>query len=172
MNKQLSVGLAVLALAASLTACGGGTGTTPTTAAPATTAAESPATTASETATATATAAVDLMTASSAKGDIVVDGKGMSVYYFTKDVKDSGKSACEGGCLAAWPPVTTTSDKPVVEGVTGTIGTITTADGKKQITVNGMPVYYFAKDTAPGEVKGQGVNGVWYLVSPSGEMIK
>ena len=173
MNKQLSVGLAVLALAASLTACGGGTGTSPTTAAPATTTA-SPATTASESATAGATegATVDLKTAESSAGNIVVDGKGMSVYYFTKDVKDSGKSNCTGDCLVKWPPVITTSDTPKVEGVTGTVGTITTPDGKKQVTVNGMPVYLWEKDKAPGDVTGQGVGNVWYLVAPDGTMIK
>jgi predicted lipoprotein with Yx(FWY)xxD motif len=170
MNKQLSVGLAVLALAASLTACGGGTGTTPTTAAPTTTAAESPTETA--TSTATETAAVDLMTASSAKGDIVVDGKGMSVYYFTKDVKDSGKSNCTGDCLVAWPPVLTTNDTPAVEGVTGKVGTIDTPDGKKQVTIEGMPVYLWEKDKAPGDITGQGVGNVWYLVAPDGKMIK
>jgi predicted lipoprotein with Yx(FWY)xxD motif len=172
MNKQLSVGLAVLALAASLTACGGGTGTTPTTAAPATTAAESPTATVTETSTATETAAVDLMTASSDKGEIVVDGKGMSVYYFTKDVKDSGKSNCTGDCLVAWPPVLTTNDTPAVEGVTGKVGTIDTPDGKKQVTIEGMPVYLWEKDKAPGDITGQGVGNVWYLVAPDGKMIK
>jgi predicted lipoprotein with Yx(FWY)xxD motif len=172
MNKQLSVGLAVLALAASLTACGGGTGTTPTTAAPATTAAESPTATVTETSTATETAAVDLMTASSDKGEIVVDGKGMSVYYFTKDVKDSGKSNCTGDCLVAWPPVLTTNDTPTVEGVTGKVGTIDTPDGKKQVTIEGMPVYLWEKDKAPGDITGQGVGNVWYLVAPDGKMIK
>lgn len=173
MNKQLSVGLAVLALAASLTACGGGTGTSPTTAAPATTTA-TPATTASESATATVTdaATVDLKTASSSAGNIVVDGKGMSVYYYTKDVKDSGKSNCIGDCLVAWPPVITTNDTPKVEGVTGKVGTITTADGKKQVTVEGMPVYLWEKDKDPGDITGQGVGNVWYLVAPDGKMIK
>lgn len=173
MNKQLSVGLAVLALAASLTACGGGTGTSPTTSAPQTTTA-SPATTASESATATATdaATVDLKTASSSAGNIVVDGKGMSVYYYTKDVKDSGKSNCIGDCLVAWPPVITTNDTPKVEGVTGKVGTITTADGKKQVTIEGMPVYLWEKDKDPGDVTGQGVGNVWYLVAPDGKMIK
>jgi predicted lipoprotein with Yx(FWY)xxD motif len=169
MNKQLSVGLAVLALAASLTACGGGTGTTP---APATTAAESPAATATESPAATETATVDLMTATSDRGEIVVDGKGMSVYYFTKDVKDSGKSNCTGDCLVAWPPVLTTNDTPTVEGVTGTVGTIDTPDGKKQVTVDGMPVYLWEKDKAPGDITGQGVGNVWYLVAPDGTMIK
>ena len=173
MKKQLSVGLAVMALAASLTACGGGSGTTTTTSAAAP-ASESPATTASASATSSASemASVDLKTASSSKGDIVVDGKGMSVYYFTKDVKDSGKSNCTGDCLVAWPPVISATDTPKVEGVTGTVGTIDTPDGKKQVTVNGMPVYLWEKDKAPGDVTGQGVGNVWYLVAPDGEMIK
>lgn len=172
MNKQLSVGLAVLALAASLTACGGGTGTSPSPAAPTTTAAESPTATETGTPTATETAAVDLKTASSSKGEIVVDGKGMSVYYFTKDVKDSGKSNCTGDCLVAWPPVLTTNETPKVEGVTGKVGTIDTPDGKKQVTIEGMPVYLWEKDKAPGDVTGQGVGNVWYLVAPDGAMIK
>ncbi|MFC7847456.1 hypothetical protein ACFUTU_03155 [Arthrobacter sp. NPDC057388] len=170
MKKQLSVGLAVMALAASLTACGGGSGTTATTTAAAP-ASESPATTASASATSDS-ATVDLKTASSSKGDIVVDGKGMSVYYFTKDVKDSGKSNCTGDCLVKWPPVIAATDTPKVEGVTGTVGTIDTPDGKKQVTVNGMPVYLWEKDKAPGDITGQGVGNVWYLVAPDGEMIK
>ena len=110
--------------------------------------------------------------ASSSAGPIVVDGKGMSLYFFTKDVKDSGKSACVDACLDAWPVFTTTADAPKVDGVTGTVGTIATPDGKKQVTLNGMPLYYYAQDKAPGDVTGQGVNNVWYLVSPGGEMIK
>lgn len=172
MNRQLSVGLAVLALAASLTACGGGTGTSPSPAAPFTTPAESPTATETGTATATETATVDLKTASSSKGEIVVDGKGMSVYYFTKDVKDSGKSNCTGDCLVAWPPVLTTNETPKVEGVTGKVGTIDTPDGKKQVTIEGMPVYLWEKDKAPGDITGQGVGNVWYLVAPDGTMIK
>ena len=169
MKKQLSVGLAVMALAASLTACGGGSSTTTTTTAAAP-ASESPAATATTGASDSAT--MELKTASSSKGDIVVDGKGMSVYYFTKDVKDSGKSNCTGDCLVKWPPVIAASDTPKVEGVTGTVGTIATADGKKQVTVNGMPVYLWQKDKAPGDVTGQGVGNVWYLVGPDGTMMK
>ena len=170
MKKQLSVGLAVMALAASLTACGGGSGTTTTTSAAAP-ASESPATSASASATSDS-ATVDLKTASSSKGNIVVDGKGMSVYYFTKDVKDSGKSNCLGDCLVKWPPVIAATGTPKVEGVTGTVGTIDTPDGKKQVTVNGMPVYLWQKDKAPGDITGQGVGNVWYLVGPDGTMIK
>lgn len=176
MKKHLRVGLSAVALAALLSGCAGTGGTTayPSTAAP-TSAASSPATSApasaSAPAAATAAATADLKVADSSAGQIVVDGKGMSVYYYTKDVKDSGTSACTGGCLEAWPPVLAAADTPAVDGVTGTVGTIATPDGKKQLTINGMPVYYYAKDLAAGDITGQGVGGVWYLVAPSGEMI-
>ena len=165
MKKHLSIGLSAFALAALLSGCGGTSGTTtsPTTAA--TTAAPGSATSAPAAATA------DLKVADSTAGQIVVDGKGMSVYYYTKDVKESGTSPCTGGCLDAWPPVLATADTPVVDGVTGAVGTIATPDGKKQLTINGLPVYYYAKDLAAGDITGQGVGGVWYLVAPSGDMI-
>jgi len=173
MKKHLTIGLAAFALAALLSGCGGtsGTATSPTTAAAPTSAAGSSSTSGPASTSAPAAAAADLKVADSKAGQIVVDGKGMSVYYYTKDVKDSGTSTCTGGCLDAWPPVLATADTPTVDGVTGTVGTIATPDGKKQLTVNGMPVYLYAKDLAAGDITGQGVGGVWYLVAPSGEMI-
>ena len=118
-----------------------------------------------------ASTGADLSTADSSLGTIVVDGKGMTAYYFTKDTKDSGVSACSGDCATAWPAIETTSDTPTVDGVTGTVGTIPAADGGKQITIDGMPIYTFAKDTAPGDVNGQDANGVWYVIAPDGTMI-
>lgn len=105
-------------------------------------------------------------------GEIVVDAEGMVVYYFTNDEPDSGVSACEGGCLEAWPPVLSDSETPEAEGVTGELGTIETPDGELQVTINGMPIYYFAEDEAPGDTNGQGVNEVWYVVAPDGTMIQ
>jgi predicted lipoprotein with Yx(FWY)xxD motif len=181
MKKHLGTGLSILALTAALAGCAGGSGTTPGATSPAVTAGSPPASATAPAAsvsppaaesTSTAAAGVDLMVASSSLGDIVVDSKGMSLYYFTKDVKDSGTSACTGGCLTAWPPLLTTADEPKVEGVTGTVGTITTPEGAKQVTLNGMPLYYFEKDTKAGDILGQGVNDVWYLADPAGEMIK
>ncbi|WP_159706159.1 hypothetical protein [Arthrobacter sp. 18067] len=170
MKKPLSFGFAALVLTAALAGCGGSPGTT-TTSTPPPAAASSAAPTSSAPAT-TAAARAEMMVASSSAGQIVVDSKGMSLYFFTKDVKDSGTSACTEACLAAWPIFTTTSEGPTVDGVTGTVGTIASPDGNKHVTLNGMPLYYYAKDKAPGDVTGQGVGGVWYLVSPTGEMIK
>jgi predicted lipoprotein with Yx(FWY)xxD motif len=114
----------------------------------------------------------DLKTAKTSLGEVIVDGKGMTVYDFTKDVKDSGKSNCSGQCLALWPAVVASSGKPVVDGVTGTVGTITRDDGTLQVTVNGLPVYTYAPDKKAGDVTGQGVLASWYVVSPAGDLMK
>lgn len=177
MKQHLGIGLAALAFAAALSGCGGSPGTTTTTPAATAPAATSPAPTAGATTGPTAgsttpAAAVGLKTAASSAGDIVVDAKGLSVYFFTQDTKDSGTSACKGACVAMWPPVLTTAVTPAADGVTGTLGTITTPDGAKQVTLNGLPLYYFAQDKNPGDILGQGVNNVWYLAGPDGEMIR
>lgn len=112
-----------------------------------------------------------LTTADSDLGEIVVDGEGMTVYVFDSDTQGGDSSSCEGACATNWPAVTTDSDAPVVEGVTGEIGTITGVDGATQVTLDGWPLYYFAGDSAAGDVNGQGVNGVWWVVSPAGEKI-
>ncbi|MCX2748535.1 hypothetical protein OOZ51_12005 [Arthrobacter sp. MI7-26] len=173
MKKQLGTGLGVLALAIVLSACGGSPGTSTTSSSPASSSAAAPSPTATSPApsSSASAAAYDLETATSSAGQIVVAANGRSVYFFTKDVKDSGKSACTGGCATSWPAVTTTSSKPTAEDVSGTLGTIPTADGKMQITINGMPIYFFGQDKAAGDIKGQGVGGVWSLVSPSGSMV-
>ncbi len=172
MRNRLSVGLGAVVFAVALAGCAGSPGTSTTSSAAPTAATSSTAPSTASQTSSPAAAGAEMKVASSSAGQIVVDSKGMSLYFFTKDVKDSGTSACTGACLTAWPVFTTTSDKPAVEGVTGTVGTIATPDGKKQVTLNGMPLYYYAKDKAPGDVTGQGVQSVWYLVSPSGEMIK
>lgn len=112
-----------------------------------------------------------LATADSTFGSIIVDGTGRSVYVFDKDTPGSGSSACEGDCLAKWPAVPATDDSPGVKGVTGTVATITRSDGSRQVTVNGSPVYLFAGDLAAGDVKGQGIGGIWWLVGPDGTKI-
>jgi predicted lipoprotein with Yx(FWY)xxD motif len=116
-----------------------------------------------------AAADAELMVADSDLGQIVVDGAGMTVYMFDSDTQGAGESTCSGQCAANWPAVTTDSDTPVVDGVTGEVGTITGVDGETQVTLNGWPLYYFAGDSAAGDTAGQGVNDVWWVLSPAGE---
>ena len=112
-----------------------------------------------------------LTTADSSLGEIVVDADGMTVYMFDNDTQGGDASTCEGQCAANWPAVTTDSDDPAVEGVTGEVGTITGVDGETQVTLNGWPIYYYAGDSAAGDTNGQGVNGVWWVLTPAGEKI-
>lgn len=97
-------------------------------------------------------------------GSYLTDIKGMTLYYFKKDTP--GKSACEGGCIANWPPyfVDTVAAKDGLDAKN--FGTIARTDGKKQTTYKGMPLYFFAGDKAPGDTNGQGVKEVWYVVNP------
>lgn len=112
-----------------------------------------------------------LATADSDLGEIVVDGEGMTVYYFSNDEPGSGESACTDDCLAAWPPVHADGEDPQVDGVTAEVGTITGNDGEPQVTLDGRPLYLYVQDTAPGDVTGQGVNDVWWVVAPDGSEI-
>jgi predicted lipoprotein with Yx(FWY)xxD motif len=101
-------------------------------------------------------------------GTVLVAGSnGMTVYTFTKDVKDSGKSACTGGCLATWPALTVPAGATPTGGsaVTGKLGTITREDdGTLQVTYNGLPLYFFKNDKAPGDANGVYTN--WEAVKP------
>lgn len=176
MTKHFGAALAAVAITGVLSGCAGGASTPPTASSTAassvaTAPASAPASTPASAAGTTAGTTADLKTAATKAGQAVVDAKGMSVYVFTKDTKDSGTSACTGSCIASWPPVLSSSGTPAADGVTGKIGTIATPDGKKQLTINGMPVYHFAKDQAPGDITGQGVGSVWYLVNPAGDMV-
>jgi predicted lipoprotein with Yx(FWY)xxD motif len=102
-----------------------------------------------------------------ALGSFLVDSKGMSLYIFTKDSPNT--SVCNGGCAAAWPPLLTTGAPIAGTGVTASmLGTTSRADGTTQVTYNGMPLYYWAKDKVAGDVTGQGVQNVWFVISPAG----
>jgi predicted lipoprotein with Yx(FWY)xxD motif len=106
-------------------------------------------------------------------GKILVDGKNMTLYQFTADAANT--SNCTAACIQTWPPLTVTKGTTLVAapGVTGTLGTLTRADdGFTQVTMNQLPLYYFAQDKAAGDVKGQGVAGKWFVVNAAGTMVK
>ncbi len=98
---------------------------------------------------------------------IVAGSNGMTVYNFTKDVANSGTSACTGGCLTKWPALTVPagSTPTAGTGATGKLGTITrTDDGSLQVTYNGLPLYFFSGDKAPGDANG--IYTGWVAVKP------
>ena len=111
----------------------------------------------------TATAVVD------GKSETILVGEnGMTLYYFTPD-KGAGKVTCTGTCLSNWPPLLVAPGvtKPTGEaGVTGTLGLIPNPNGGMQVTYNGWPLYFWIKDTNPGDTTGHKVAGKWFVVPP------
>lgn len=100
-------------------------------------------------------------------GSFLVDAKGMTLYLFTKDTPNT--SACYAKCATAWPPLLTSGAPSASDGVDASkLGTTTRTDGTTQVTYNGWPLYYYAKDAKPGDVTGQNVGSVWFVISPSG----
>ena len=105
-------------------------------------------------------------------GSILADASGRSLYLFTPD--ELNVSTCTGDCALAWPPLLTVNDpraEGTVVGVAAWLNTITRPDGSRQVTHNGIPLYYFARDDKPGDTNGQTVGDVWFVVSIFGEAI-
>lgn len=102
----------------------------------------------------------------------LVDDQGRTLYVFTNDTPNSGTSACTGDCIAEWPAVVVSGPATAGAGVDAAmLGTIARGDGTMQATYNGWPLYYYAGDSVPGDMMGQAMGGVWFLVSASGTAI-
>ncbi len=105
------------------------------------------------------------LAANATKGNILVDGKGMTLYTYDKDT--AGTSTCTGPCAAIWPPVLTNGAPTGGTGVDSSkLGTISLPDGSTMVTYNNKPLYYYSKDRAAGDTNGDGVGGVWHVVTP------
>lgn len=108
-------------------------------------------------------------TAESELGDILVGPEGFTLYVFTNDT--DGESVCYDQCAQAWPAVP--SDTPIGSELDAAMfGSATRDDGSGQLTVNGMPLYWFQSDLEAGETNGQGVNGVWFVVDAAGQLVE
>lgn len=109
-------------------------------------------------------------------GKHLTDADGRAVYLFTADKKGSKTSACDDQCAQAWPPVTSQGQPELAPSLAkDKVGTIDRKDGAKQLTYDGHPLYYFAKDLQSGQTSGQdkkGFGGEWYLVAPDGTPVK
>ncbi|MFD0368183.1 SCO0930 family lipoprotein [Streptomyces sp. NPDC127114] len=105
-------------------------------------------------------------------GKIIRDGRGRTLYRFTKDTAWPMKSNCLGACLEKWRPA-----KPVdvnkVQGIDpGKLSVYTRPDGTKQLAIDCWPLYWFTGDKTPGDTDGQGVGGTWFTVSADGKLVK
>ncbi|MGP3689570.1 SCO0930 family lipoprotein [Streptomyces sp. IBSNAI002] len=102
-------------------------------------------------------------------GGAVTDSGGFTLYRFDKDTPKPPKSACEGDCATAWPAVAA-DDVTAGEGIdAGLLGSAARADGTRQLTLAGWPVYRYAKDAKPGDALGEGVGGTWHALGADGK---
>src|SRR5262249_51520707 len=109
---------------------------------------------------------------SSLGGKILVTASGRTLYHDSSEKKNVVK--CLGACATQWPPlVIAAGAKPVPgPGVTASLlGTVKRPDGKLQVTYAGLPLYLFAGDKKAGDVKGQGLSGLWHALTPAGAVV-
>ena len=165
MTRSLPLAALALASALVLAACGssGSSGT-------------SSSTTSSTAATATSSPrpASLVATKTTSLGTFLVDAKGRALYLW--DADHGSKSTCSGACAQAWPPLTTTTTPKASGAVKASLlGTTTRADGAREVTSAGHPLYYYEGDTMPGQITGQGSDSFgspWWVVSPKGKAIQ
>lgn len=97
---------------------------------------------------------------------ILTNAKGMTLYYFTPDTATTSSCTSANGCLANWPALlyTGTGLPAAPATLPGILGTISCANGN-QVQYQGHFLYTFAGDTKPGDINGQGKNGVWFAAT-------
>lgn len=104
-------------------------------------------------------------------GQVLVDSEGHTLYAFSRD--SPKESTCEGACEKAWPPLLVEGGEPQPSNGAGAsrLGTIERADGSRQVTYSGHPLYSYSGDKQPGEAGGQGASafgGTWTALKGSG----
>src|SRR4051812_12077038 len=117
--------------------------------------------------------AATITTAHTGLGRIIVDRRGRSLYLFEKD--NRGRSACSGVCAVYWPPLLTSGRSIGIEGAKPSLlGSIRRADGSRQVSYAGHPLYFFSGDSRRGQTNGEGLQDFgagWYVLTPSGNKI-
>lgn len=101
------------------------------------------------------------------KSKYLIAYNGMTVYSYAND--SLNKSTCIGECLKVWPPYVVGPEDNLTQlqsGVTGKVGTITRADGSLQVTYNGIPLYFYSGDVRSGDISGDHVGNLWFVVKP------
>ena len=101
-------------------------------------------------------------------GKVLANPHGMTVYYYSEDRPGKGTSACTGTCARKWLPVIAPVRIPAGMTLPGPLGSITLPGGKRQVTINGYPIYRYAGDKAPGQASGNGIEGEWHVIKLTG----
>jgi predicted lipoprotein with Yx(FWY)xxD motif len=101
-----------------------------------------------------ASKAAAVSTAKTGLGRIMVNSRGRTLYLFEKDKRRH--SACGRACAAYWPPLLT-HGRPIATGRAkqSLLGTIKRANGTRQVTYAGHPLYTYVLDKRRGQTRGR-----------------
>ncbi len=91
--------------------------------------------------------------------ELLTNVKGFTLYTFDPDGAD--ESNCYDSCAVAWPPILLTPEQ--VKLVTGDFRVVNRKDGKLQLSFDGHPLYLYQGDKKAGDMKGDGLGGVWHI---------
>jgi len=105
-------------------------------------------------------------------GEVLVDGRGFTVYAFSRDGKRKDQCVMTRGCTGVWPVIRTHGAPRAGRGVKRSLlGTIRISGGATQVTYAGHPLYHYSGDVSPGSTDYVGASqfgGVWRALKPSG----
>jgi predicted lipoprotein with Yx(FWY)xxD motif len=111
---------------------------------------------------------VSIRVADTAFGSILTDGTDRTLYVFLLD--DGADLACVQACLATWTPVMIEGAPDLEKGLAADVFGTVKRQGQLQLTIGGQAAYTFSGDE-PGDVNGQGLESLWFIVAPDGGRI-
>jgi predicted lipoprotein with Yx(FWY)xxD motif len=103
-------------------------------------------------------------------GDVLVGKDGMTLYGFTNDV--DGNPTCVDKCADAWPAALVDTEELPAGLDSAVFSVVERPDDTYQLKAGDWPLYYYSGDKAEGDVNGQGVGGIWFVVAEDGTLIK
>ena len=106
-------------------------------------------------------------------GKVLATSRGLTLYHYTDEIR--GKVDCKGACAKLWPPLLVSAGTKPTAGAglaAAKIGTIKRPDGGTQVTYNGLGLYRYTPDKKAGDIKGQGLFKAWYVIAPTGKIVK
>jgi predicted lipoprotein with Yx(FWY)xxD motif len=108
-------------------------------------------------------------------GTILVASNGRTLYRFTSDGKDVNRCSSVPVCAKSWPALLVKAGAKPTAGTgvrAAMLGTMKAAHGMRQVTYGSFPLYLFAGDKSVGQTNGEGTGGKWFVISPSGALVK
>ena|SRR5436305_10308124 len=108
-------------------------------------------------------------------GTILVNGKGFTLYSFTRDPRNRDRCASTSGCASIWQ-LLRTNGKPIAgKGVEHRLLGSIRVGHSRQVTYAGHPLYTYIADPGPGSTDYVGFEqfgGKWFALNANGKVVR